>query len=484
MSDRLSRIRRRGATVACAVIGVFLISSGFSLTTSAYATKPAPDHKVNVCHATSSDTNPYVFINVDIASTKFEGHLMHRNDPNKVWKSDGWWNGTWHTAGSAKRDFIATYTYNGVTHDLDGDITPGFCSAPVTGPITIGDPSFTDPGCPPAPAVGSYTQPAHATWTVASGDTTPGDSITLHGVTDPGYEFSDHSTAKDFSHDYPAIPAQCGGGEETPLDATATPTVVQPSCDNEGVGSLSVSGDHITLSPSSPQTGGSGAHLEITATAVSGHLFADESSHKTFTADLDAFDPATCGEAQTATPRDPTFVDPTCAAQDGSDVQFPAEQSVVLERRAAGAIVKQGTVNGVVYTVTGAMAPGGSVDVDATAAPGFVLAAGARTHWSHTFTDIVAPGTTHGANTIVCGTVVEPPVVKPPVTHPPATNPPAVTPPQSIPTVVHAGLGSLPNPTAASQDLGLGRTLIATGALLLALSGWLALGRRPRRATI
>ncbi len=36
---------------------------------------------VNVCHATNSDTNPYVFITVDDDSVKFQGHLAHRNTP-------------------------------------------------------------------------------------------------------------------------------------------------------------------------------------------------------------------------------------------------------------------------------------------------------------------------------------------------------------------------------------------------------------------
>jgi hypothetical protein len=42
------------------------------------------DHKVGVCHATGSDTNPYVFIVVDRNSTAHRGHLMHRDDPNKT----------------------------------------------------------------------------------------------------------------------------------------------------------------------------------------------------------------------------------------------------------------------------------------------------------------------------------------------------------------------------------------------------------------
>ena len=485
MNDRTPRSRRRIAATILALVGVFSISSGFALASGAYATKPAPNHKVDVCHATSSDTNPYVFINVDIASTKFQGHLMHRNAPNKHWKSDGWWNGVWHTAGSPKADFIASYTYNGVSHDLDGDITPGFCGAPVTGPITVGAPSFTDPGCPPKPQEGSYTTPAHVALSVASGSTAPGDSITLHGVTDPGYEFADHSTAKDFSHAFPAIPDNCGGGTETPLDATATQHVEQPSCENDGVGSLSVTGDHISLSPDSPQTGGPGAHVSIVATALDGHLFADESSEKTFAVTFDSYD-TNCGEPQLAAPVDPKFVDPTCDNQDGADVILPAETAVLSRKAAAAsaAIIKQGTVDGVTYTVTGDLAPGGTVDVDATPAPGFVFTDPLpKTHWSHTFPAFVGAGTTPGEGEIVCGTIVEPPVVKPPATKPPATKPPAAPPP-ATPTIVESGLSSLPGSTG-TVPAGLAPGLFGGGFALLLLAGWLVRsqpGRRARRA--
>jgi LPXTG-motif cell wall-anchored protein len=44
--------------------------------TTAGATKP-PDHKITICHATDSYTNPYVVITVDVASAQFAGHQGH-----------------------------------------------------------------------------------------------------------------------------------------------------------------------------------------------------------------------------------------------------------------------------------------------------------------------------------------------------------------------------------------------------------------------
>ena len=53
----------RGAAVLAMAIGFAGASAA-----AASATQPAPDHKVTICHATASATNPYVVITVDIAS--------------------------------------------------------------------------------------------------------------------------------------------------------------------------------------------------------------------------------------------------------------------------------------------------------------------------------------------------------------------------------------------------------------------------------
>ena len=60
------------AAVASLVVGAALVAPS-----AAFATQPAPDHKVTICHRTNSDTNPYVVIDVDIASS---GHLQGGHD--------------------------------------------------------------------------------------------------------------------------------------------------------------------------------------------------------------------------------------------------------------------------------------------------------------------------------------------------------------------------------------------------------------------
>jgi hypothetical protein len=56
------------ALAAAASLGVFAHVAG--------ATSP-PDHKITICHATDSYTNPYVVITVDVASVRFSGHQGH-----------------------------------------------------------------------------------------------------------------------------------------------------------------------------------------------------------------------------------------------------------------------------------------------------------------------------------------------------------------------------------------------------------------------
>ena len=68
-----ARTWRARSAAALAAAGALVMSSGLVLmagATSAQATQPNPDHKVWICHATDSDTNPYVVIHVDVASKK------------------------------------------------------------------------------------------------------------------------------------------------------------------------------------------------------------------------------------------------------------------------------------------------------------------------------------------------------------------------------------------------------------------------------
>lgn len=77
-------------------------------TAAAYATGGGQDdHKTALCHRTASDSNPYVFIEVD--NHALQAHLT--NDKGHfptVWKSAGVWRGVEHAAGDAKDDYLAS----------------------------------------------------------------------------------------------------------------------------------------------------------------------------------------------------------------------------------------------------------------------------------------------------------------------------------------------------------------------------------------
>jgi uncharacterized repeat protein (TIGR01451 family) len=95
---------RRGAAMVVAV-GLAMLGGIAVAASTASATANNPG-KVWVCHATDSDTNPYRIIHVDENSTKLQGHLAHRDHPNKIWKLETTFGGVTHPAGSEKPDII------------------------------------------------------------------------------------------------------------------------------------------------------------------------------------------------------------------------------------------------------------------------------------------------------------------------------------------------------------------------------------------
>lgn len=58
----------RRMTASLGVVAALALGSVGMSASAASATKPDPLHKVTICHATASKTNPYVVITVDIAS--------------------------------------------------------------------------------------------------------------------------------------------------------------------------------------------------------------------------------------------------------------------------------------------------------------------------------------------------------------------------------------------------------------------------------
>jgi len=187
---------------------------------TATAQQPAgcPLVKVDLCHATDSDTAPFTYQTVDASSSTYQGHLDHRNNPQQVWKKGTWWNGVWHPAGSPKPDLI---------EGLDGVVNEALCNLPGTGPITVTPGvTFTDPTCAVRNGAWSGTNTDKVTYTVTSGGTNAGQAIVIGAVAKPGYEFAKSATTS-FSHTFGAVP-DC----RTSV-VPVNPTITQPVCSGQ-----------------------------------------------------------------------------------------------------------------------------------------------------------------------------------------------------------------------------------------------------------
>lgn len=85
---------------------LFVVGFGVLFVGAANADKPV---KVDVCHRTASETNPYVLINVP--EDKANGHITgtsKQHNKNVTWPVDTTWNGVFHAAGSLRLDYLAS----------------------------------------------------------------------------------------------------------------------------------------------------------------------------------------------------------------------------------------------------------------------------------------------------------------------------------------------------------------------------------------
>jgi hypothetical protein len=235
MTHPIQARKRGGRRVATllAALGMLVMSSGVALMVTSTSANAAAD-KVGICHATSSDSNPYVFISVDANSAKLQGHLMHRNDPNKRWKTDGYFSGVHHVAGQLKPDLIGSFTdTHGVFHLYDGTITEASCvNTPLVATASV---NFVDPTCANQNSTSYSTSGTHATFSLLSGTVAPGNSVVVRATADGGSAFAGNKTILDFPHTFGAALNLSGPPcviEGPPNQVTpAAPTFTDPTCD-------------------------------------------------------------------------------------------------------------------------------------------------------------------------------------------------------------------------------------------------------------
>jgi hypothetical protein len=139
-------------------------------------TTPADTDSVTLCHATDSDTNPYVVITVDAAGA-FDGHYTQHQGPI--------WNATLKDLKIQWGDIIPPFVYHGVTYSENwNSVGQAILAA-----------GCQIPGQPAPTTTVTSTETTTATATVTDPGTTvtvtdPGTTVTVAGptvtVTDPG----------------------------------------------------------------------------------------------------------------------------------------------------------------------------------------------------------------------------------------------------------------------------------------------------------
>jgi hypothetical protein len=256
--------------------------------------------------------------------------------------------------------------------------------------VVTPDVLFTDSVCQDghatAPAwVGSNT--ADINYAITSGSLANGASITITATPKPGFFFTPTGQSV-FQHTFG--PEATGCGEVTPpTDVTPGVTFHDSVC-GEGVATAPFwTGDNTADIVYTVTSGAvsDGSAVTITATPKSGFAFA-QGVQSVFTHTFGAA-ATNCGGSQgTAVATTAAlFQNPSCADANkvaanlgGSGFLSPAAWN------AKGNFIDTGKIT---YTITGSFAPGGTVNVAASADKGFKLTPGSVSQWSHTFGDTV-----------------------------------------------------------------------------------------------
>ena len=299
------------------------------------------------------------------------------------------------------------------------------------------------------------------TFEVTSGEVAPGATVTITATAEEGFVFPDVSTCRTFTHTFTKL------GSDDEEQTTVTPTVKFHNPDSEDQtaswtgyvdGVPDSEHDGVTFEVTSGEVA-PGATVTITATAEEGFVFPGGATTKTFT---HTFTKAGSGDVTVVASvkfRNATAAHPT--SWSGFVNGAPDSEN-----------------DGVTFEVTsGAVAPGATVTITATAEEGFVLQGGVRSlEFTHTFaatgaaglpgsgsgtsgsgTTTGSPGASHGAGNLL-GNVLGSSSV--------------------VPTSVAAGQPGDPRNVTVPQHLA--TLLLAGGALLLLASSWL-MTRGPRR---
>jgi hypothetical protein len=342
------------------------------------------DDKIEICHATGSDSNPYTSPEVSkdsIITNASNGHGPHSDDiipPFDYIKQGvaGHYDGkNWDAYGQAVYDAGCDYP------EVDA-VDPTFTNAQCTGPGTYGQASYTIP----ATANVSYTVSINdGPWTAKTAGTyfvNVGTKVEVHAEAADGYQIDG---TDDWSKTFSA--------PDCDEDVTPTkPTIVEAVCTGEGqVGQASYtipaitgvkyqvsSGNHNgpwSDIPAGVYDANDGSSVWIQAVALTGYDVEGTSKWKL------EFDDITSWKCDV--PAAPTFTAQVCTGPGSSTTAsytIPSDSGISYQVRIDGGSwqnVSAGTVNVTVFPRL--------IEVQALA-DGHIIVPGSTTSWSYTFT--------------------------------------------------------------------------------------------------
>ena len=363
-----------------------LLAAMFMLGAPAASATPSPS--VVICHATSSQSNPYTRNRVNTSSIDEEGNRYlngHGDHIGPVWSE-----GIAETWG----DIIPAFSY---TNPRTGIVTtyPGFNLTPEGLAILAN-------GCKGVPEVivefdltGTECQVGEsgdfATLTVTNRQSStesidftldgPGSAERYDNVLQPGAsesftiaksEFGTWALNVDGQEATKSVTLTSEGCPEAvvPPVTPDAPTFVEPTCTSLDGAAVTVPKDTKSITYTRTGTPAPGAKVTVTATANVGYTIVEGATtewvhtYKTVS-ELDCASPAAVPAAVAA----PTFVDPTCAAPTAT-MTIPVNTAQIA------------------YTTVGTPTPGTAVTVTATTIGNVVLTGYPVNGWSHRFTAV------------------------------------------------------------------------------------------------
>lgn len=209
------------------LIGLMAALVTGAVLSAAYASEGEGHTPVSICHRTSSDTNPYVFITVDDDSLS-PGHLDNA-DPGhkpKFWKTDGTWRGVDHVAGDPKDDYLAQGP-----EDCE-DFPPPPEDIEVSAAA-----SFTDPTCKRGPSF-AVVETEGVVYDV-DGKARPGETVVITASAEEGYDLVGRAV---FTHTFGDRPTDCVDGPTPPEPPKPEPPKPEPPVKPEGSPDLAETG--------------------------------------------------------------------------------------------------------------------------------------------------------------------------------------------------------------------------------------------------